>query len=217
MALDLAGPFTGSICDHFGHRQAAIVGVIIMALSLVAAGFATQVWHLYLTQGVLYGLGGSLSYFASLSLPAQWFSNSRGLVTGIALSGGGIGGLWMSPITSKLLSSKGLRFTMITVAIAHLVIPIPASLLLKTRVESGRQRAKRIRRFGYIKGESAEKRKFVDFTIMRDNRFCMLFFAGIFVISGYFTPFYFLNCKFPNLQKLPCFRRTLHVSYCREN
>ncbi|KAI1299789.1 hypothetical protein EDD11_006422 [Mortierella claussenii] len=196
MALDLAGPFTGSLCDHFGHRQAALVGVLIMALSLVASAFATQVWQLYLTQGLLYGAGGSLTYFAGLSLPSQWFTRNRGLVTGIAISGGGIGGLWMSPIVSKLLNTKGLRFTMIAIAIAHLVILIPVCMLFKTRLESGRQRAQRIRRFGYRKGESLEqdkKRKFVDFTILKDTRFCLLFVAGIFVVSGYFTPFYFIS------------------------
>ncbi|KAF9295555.1 hypothetical protein BGZ88_001870 [Linnemannia elongata] len=137
MALDLAGPFTGSICDYFGHRQAALIGVVIMTLSLTAAAFATQVWQLYLTQGVLYGLGGSLTYFASLTLPSQWFTKSRGLVTGIAISGGGIGGLWISPIVSKLLSNKGFKFTMLTMAIAHFVLLVPACMFYKTRRETG--------------------------------------------------------------------------------
>lgn len=199
MALDLAGPFTGSICDYFGHRQAALVGVIIMTLSLAAAAFATQVWQLYLTQGVLYGLGGSLTYFASLTLPSQWFTKNRGLVTGIAISGGGIGGLWISPIVSNLLSSKGFKFTMLTMSIAHFVLLVPACMFYKTRRETGRQRAKRIKQFGCRKGESLDnekKRKFVDWTIMKDIRFSLLFVAGIFVVSGYFTPFYFINCKF---------------------
>ncbi|KAF8937465.1 hypothetical protein BGZ58_002678 [Dissophora ornata] len=196
MALDLTGPFSGSICDYFGHRQAALTGVLIMCLSLVAAAFATEVWQLYLTQGLLYGVGGSLTYFAGLSLPSQWFKQNRGLVTGIAISGGGVGGLWLSPIVSNLLNTKGLRWTMLAIAIGHMVILFPTCMLFKTRMESGRQRAKRIRKFGCRKGESLEQeksRKFVDFTIMKDTRFCLLFVAGIFVVSGYFTPFYFIN------------------------
>lgn len=199
MALDIIGPFSGSICDYVGHRQSAVMGIIIMTLSLLAAAFATQVWQLYLTQGILYGVGASLTYFAGLSLPAQWFTRNRGLVIGIAISGGGVGGLWMSPVVSGLLNSKGLRWTMIALAIAHLVLLVPIAMLMKSRLETGRQRAKRIRKFGYRKGESLEqekKRKFVDFTIMRNTRFCLLFVAGIFVVSGYFTPFYFINCKF---------------------
>ncbi|KAF9093806.1 hypothetical protein BGX23_002906 [Mortierella sp. AD031] len=196
MALDVAGPFTGSICDYFGHRQSALVGVVVMTLSLCAAAFATQVWQLYLTQGLLYGFGASLTYFASLTLPSQWFTKNRGLVTGIAISGGGIGGLWISPIISNLLSRKGFKFTMLTIAIAHFVLLVPACMFYKTRRETGRQRAKRIKQFGCRKGESLDvekKRKFVDFTILKDLRFSLLFIAGIFVVSGYFTPFYFIN------------------------
>ncbi|KAF9434464.1 hypothetical protein BGZ76_007986 [Entomortierella beljakovae] len=195
MALDIFGPFAGSFCDYFGHRESSLIGTVIMALSLVAASFATEIWHLYLTQGVLYGLGASLTYFAGLSLPAQWFTRNRGFVTGIAISGGGIGGLWMSPVVSSLLNNKGLRWTMLALAIGHFVLLIPASLLFKTRLESGRARAKRISQFGYRKGEIVDKKstKFIDFSIMKDIRFCMLFIAGIFVVSGYFTPFYFIS------------------------
>ncbi|KAF8933678.1 hypothetical protein BGZ52_007041 [Haplosporangium bisporale] len=196
MTLDVTGPFTGAICVHFGFRQSGFVGVLIMTMSLVAAAYATEVWQLYLTQGILYGLGAGLTYFASLSLPSQWFRRNRGLATGITISGGGIGGLWLSPLLSKLLERKGLRWTMLCCAIAHIVLLTPAVFLFKGRLETGRQRAKRIAQFGYRKGESKEgekKRKFVDFTILKDVRFCLLFVAGIFVVSGYFTPFYYIN------------------------
>ncbi|KAG0265312.1 hypothetical protein BG011_005012 [Mortierella polycephala] len=196
MALDIAGPFTGSISDHFGHRQSALAGVVVMTLSLVAAAFSTKVWQLYLSQGILYGFGASLTYFSSLALPSQWFIKNRGFVTGIAISGGGFGGLWLSPVISSLLNAKGMRFTLVALAITHIVILTPACMLFKTRIESGRERMKRIKRFGYRKGESLEqdkKRKFVDFSILKNTRFCLLFVAGIFIVTGYFTPFYFIN------------------------
>ncbi|KAG0094450.1 hypothetical protein BGZ93_007206 [Podila epicladia] len=196
MALDISGPFTGAICVHFGFRKSGFAGVVIMTMSLVAAAYATEIWQLYLTQGILYGFGGSLTYFSSLSLPSQWFRRNRGLATGITISGGGIGGLWLSPLISKLLESKGLRWTMLCCAIAHFVLLTPLVLLFKSLVETGRERAKRIAQFGYRKGESRDgekKRKFIDFTVLKEVRFCLLFIAGIFVVGGYFVPFYYIN------------------------
>ncbi|KAG0373165.1 hypothetical protein BGX24_012055 [Mortierella sp. AD032] len=195
--LDALGPFTGSICDHFGHRTTTLIGASVMTLSLVLAAFSTQVWQLYLTQGLLYGAGTSLTYFASMTLPSQWFTKNRGLVTGIAISGGGIGGLWISPIVSKLLNNKGFKFTMLVIAAVHLVILIPAGLLHRSRRETGRQRAMRIKHFGCCEGESVEtdraRKSFVDFTILKDFRFCLLVVSCAFVIGGYFSPFFFIT------------------------
>ncbi|KAF9927103.1 hypothetical protein FBU30_003491 [Linnemannia zychae] len=161
-----------------------------MTLSLVLAAFSTQVWHLYLTQGVLYGAGTSLTYFASMTLPSKWFTKNRGLVTGIAISGGGIGGLWISPVISYLLTNKGQRFTLLVIAAAHLVFLFPSGLLYRTRRETGRERVLRIEQEnsvtnGCIEKEEKEMKekttKFVDFEILKDLRFCLL------VVSSYAT------------------------------
>lgn len=44
------------------RRPSSVVGLVIILIALVAASFATQIWHLIITQGVLYAIGGSLSY-----------------------------------------------------------------------------------------------------------------------------------------------------------
>ncbi|KAF9153844.1 hypothetical protein BG015_002512 [Linnemannia schmuckeri] len=194
--LDALGPFTGAICDYFGHRSTTLIGVSVMTLSLVLAAFSTQVWQLYLTQGLLYGSGTSLTYFASMTLPSQWFTKNRGLVTGITISGGGIGGLWISPIVSRLLNTKGSKFTMLVIAATHLILLIPTGFLYRARQETGREKARRIRRLACCEGESVEaesKQGFVDFTILKDLRFCLLVVSCAFVISGYFSPFFFIT------------------------
>ncbi|KAG0234273.1 hypothetical protein BGW42_006778 [Actinomortierella wolfii] len=197
VTLDMLGPYTGAVCDYMGHRLAAMMGVVIMSMSLVAAAFASEVWQLYLTQGFLYGVGCSLAYFASLTIPAQWFTKNRGLVTGMAIAGGGIGGMVMSPVIGKLLESVGLRWTILTTAIVQAVLLIPATFLFRTRFETGRERARRIQQHGYRKGESLEqdeKRKFVDWSILKTNRrLLLLFLSGIPVVAGYFAPFYFIS------------------------
>ncbi|KAG0293158.1 hypothetical protein BGZ96_003215 [Linnemannia gamsii] len=196
--LDALGPVTGSICDYFGHRTSTLIGAFVMTLSLVLAAFSTQVWQLYLTQGILYGTGTSLTYFASMTLPSQWFTKNRGLATGITISGGGIGGLWISPIVSRLLNIKGFRFTMLVIAAIHLVLLIPAGLLHRARLETGREKAQRIKRSGCCeggesKGTEGRGQKFLDFSILKDLRFCLLVVSCAFVISGYFSPFFFIT------------------------
>ncbi|KAF9977424.1 hypothetical protein BGZ73_006051 [Actinomortierella ambigua] len=197
VTLDILGPYTGAVCDYVGHRHSTMMGIVIMSLSLVAAAFAQEVWQLYLSQGFLYGVGCSLTYFASLTIPSQWFTKNRGMVTGMAIAGGGIGGMILSPVVSKLLDSVGLRWTILITAITQATLLLPAAMLLRTRIETGRERARRIKQFGYRKGESLEqdkKRKFVDWSILKTNRrLLLLFLSGIPVVAGYFAPFYFIS------------------------
>ncbi|KAG0036406.1 hypothetical protein BGZ82_004276 [Podila clonocystis] len=212
MGMDL----TGQLADHFGYRVSAFLGALIMGASLLATSFSTKVWQLYIFQGILYGFGASLAFFPSLSLPSQWFKRRRGFATGIAVAGGGFGGLCISPATTALFDAIGYRWTVRTIAFIHLAVLIPASLLFKGRVESGVQKAKRLKReradreaLAQVKGlptqmdgkelvsqttlvePKEEKPKRLDFTALKEKEFLILFFIGLTVAMGYFNPYYF--------------------------
>ena len=45
---------------HRSHVQ--ILGFVMLVTSLVLSSFATKVWHLIVTQGILYGISGGLVY-----------------------------------------------------------------------------------------------------------------------------------------------------------
>ncbi|KAF9192712.1 hypothetical protein BGZ50_008269 [Haplosporangium sp. Z 11] len=88
----IAGFLSGMVADRFGFIPTAFAGTIIMTLSLVLASFSTQLWHLYVTQGVMFGIGASFAYYPAIAVPSQYFVKNRGLVIGIAVAGTGLGG-----------------------------------------------------------------------------------------------------------------------------
>ena len=57
----------------------------MMSAALAISSFATSVTHLIVTQGILYGIGGSFSYSTCLLLQDQWFDKRKGLAFGIML------------------------------------------------------------------------------------------------------------------------------------
>ncbi|KAG0298950.1 hypothetical protein BGZ98_010405 [Dissophora globulifera] len=216
VGMNLIGPITGQVADYLGYRLSAFIGANVMCLSLIATSFSTKVWHLYICQGVLYGLGGSLAFFPSLSLPSQWFKKRRGFATGIAVAGGGFGGLVISPVTTVLFDKVGYRWTVRIIAFLHLAVIIPAAFLFRARVESGRDRAKRLKREQLdreltmadqvqkqgdekqsvlVDNDSqttlAPKRKILDFSMLKDKRFFLLVMVAFFVANGYFNPYYY--------------------------
>ncbi|KAF9975396.1 hypothetical protein BGZ73_000960 [Actinomortierella ambigua] len=88
----LTGFLSGYLAERYGYRRVATVGTFVMTASLVLASFSTQVWHLYLTQGIMLGFGASLMYYAAVGAPAHWFTTRRGLAMGISGGGSGVGG-----------------------------------------------------------------------------------------------------------------------------
>ncbi|ORZ08106.1 major facilitator superfamily domain-containing protein [Absidia repens] len=85
------------------------IGTVVAPLGLILASFATQLWHIYLAQGLLYGIGATFVFSPSIGLPSQWFDKRRAFATGIAVSGSGIGGVCLSPMTQQLIAQLGYR------------------------------------------------------------------------------------------------------------
>ncbi|CAK7226342.1 hypothetical protein SEUCBS140593_006210 [Sporothrix eucalyptigena] len=108
-------------------RSITLGGVTLMGLGFVLASFATQVWHLLLTQGLLYGLGSSMLYFPLLGPAPEYFNRHRATAIGLVLSGGGVGSLILSPVVRALLSAVGGRWTLRFLAALSVVIGTPVA------------------------------------------------------------------------------------------
>ncbi|KAF2095281.1 major facilitator superfamily protein [Rhizodiscina lignyota] len=109
-------------------RYLTTAGAACMCAGYALAGFSSSIWHLLLTQGLLSGIGSSLLYFPILSTAPEYFDTHRGAAMGIILSGAGIGGLALSPLTNALLSSVGPRWTLRAIGLVNLVIGMPIAL-----------------------------------------------------------------------------------------
>lgn len=68
-------------------------GLVIAVLAIGLSSFATSVWQLILTQGVLLGLGGCFLYFPIYTFIDQWFVRRKGFAYGVMWAGSGCGGL----------------------------------------------------------------------------------------------------------------------------
>jgi hypothetical protein len=110
-------------------EQSKFVGLPLVVLAVSLSSFATSVWHLILTQGVLYAIGGGLLYYPVFIFIDEWFIRRKGFAYGVMWAGSGCGGL-----TGPLLLDWGLHKYGPTVflrgwAIA-LVSSLPLSVLL---------------------------------------------------------------------------------------
>ncbi|KAK9708761.1 hypothetical protein K7432_009443 [Basidiobolus ranarum] len=171
--LDLWGLVTGSICEKLGYRRTMFVGVILLSASFIIASFSTQIWHLFLTQGFMYSVGGGLLYFPPLGAVPQWFQKHRGLALGLGISGSGIGGLVYNPLAQFLLVKVGIRWTLRILAIMNLFIGLIATILTKPRIRSSPED---VTFAGYLK-------------VIKDTRLLFLSSIAMVTFFGFFVPF----------------------------
>jgi MFS family permease len=80
--------------------------------SLVLASFATQVWHLIVTQGALFGTGFLVLYYPVLSMLQEWFVERRGLAFGIIFGATGVAGAALPFLINHLLLNYGFASTL---------------------------------------------------------------------------------------------------------
>ena len=123
LALGVTAGFGGYLNNRFGPRVIATVGGVLYGLGVLLAAFAApNIYILYLTFGIIGGIGIGLGYIVALAMLIKWFPDRRGFITGLAVAGFGAGALITSPVAAALITSVGLGSTFLYLGIAYLVV-----------------------------------------------------------------------------------------------
>lgn len=117
-----------------GFKGPMYIGIVLLFLGFLLASFATQLWQLYLTQGVMVGISTALLYAPATTVLPGWFLEKRSLALGLSLIGTGAGGVTYSVSVSKLIQDTGnQRWALRMMAIACTLTSIVATVLLRQR------------------------------------------------------------------------------------
>ncbi|KAG8688194.1 hypothetical protein FRC09_013054, partial [Ceratobasidium sp. 395] len=82
----------GKLGDRYGYKPFIGTGCIIVFVGQLLASWCKDFWSIFLTQGVLQGLGCGLLLPMTFAIPSQWFRRHRGVATGIVIAGAALGG-----------------------------------------------------------------------------------------------------------------------------
>ncbi|MBD3379402.1 MAG: MFS transporter [Candidatus Omnitrophica bacterium] len=123
----------GGICERkYGPRITATAGGLLVALGWIGASFSRTPQWLYMSYGVLGGMGTGLAYIPSVSCGIKWFPGKKGLITGIIVFGFGFGAAFLSPVMSYFIGLSGWRATMLWAGFIFGALIIVSARLLKT-------------------------------------------------------------------------------------
>ena len=125
---------TGRLTDRFGARPVVTVGGIIAGTGYVLMSQIDSIWQLYIIYGVLIGIGTGCYFVSLVSHAAHWFQHRRGLMTGVVVSGIGLGAIIVPPLANRLISIYDWRSSYIIIGTTVVVVSVLLAQLLKRRV-----------------------------------------------------------------------------------
>lgn len=130
----LLSPLLGYVMDRLGPRRVAVMGVTIVAVSMLIFSQARTLPVYYLASIVM-SLGQSLGGFGAFNLAAMnWFVKKRGRAMGVLNIGNGFG--YSAPlIVAALITAFGFRETLMILGVAVFVLGIPLALVIRDRPE----------------------------------------------------------------------------------
>jgi len=106
-------PAQGALIERFGPRVLLSIGTLVTGVSWVLASQASSVWGLYLTYGLLGGIGTGIVYIGVVGHMVRWFPDRRGLATGFVAAGYGMGALLFTFPVAESIRTAGHSATML--------------------------------------------------------------------------------------------------------
>ena len=105
----VGGIFGGRMATKYSVRRVVFVGGLIIAVGTFIAAWTRPEfgWLLWLSYGVMGGLGMGFAYTTTIACAQKWYPHKKGLITGIIVTGLGFGGVIFTPIIEWLIAQFG--------------------------------------------------------------------------------------------------------------
>ncbi|MHB0875025.1 MAG: L-lactate MFS transporter [Anaerolineae bacterium] len=123
--IGLSAAFGGRFVDRAGTRRVATVAAVLFGLGTLLGGLADtlgSVWLLWIGYGIIGGTGNGLGYITPVAVLTRWFPDKRGLITGLAVMGFGLGAAIMGQVAPLLIPEIGVAATFYLFGVLFLVV-----------------------------------------------------------------------------------------------
>jgi MFS family permease len=125
------GIFAGRLTDRFSAKVVSVAGGCFLGLGCILLSQISAAWQLYLIYGLVISAGiGGVWPSLTATVP-KWFVVRRGLMSGIVVSGVGIGILVVPQLISRFIPEYGWRNSYIILGISSLAFIVTAAMFMR--------------------------------------------------------------------------------------
>ena len=130
----LGGLVSGRLLDQMAPRWIMTIGACVAASGFIATGFVQTPGYLYLTYGVLCGIGSAgIGAVVSAAAVGKWFVRRRGVAIGLASIGIGVGTMLLTSVSGWIVKNYHWRSGFLFLGIIVLIVGGFVSQLLMRR------------------------------------------------------------------------------------
>ncbi len=124
----------GRLQDRYGPRIIGMIGAGLLGVAFLLTAFFTKelgLPYIYLTYGVLGGIGMGFGYVTPIGACVKWFPDKRGLVTGLAVAGFGFSSVIFGRVAPTLIKTYGVKQTFTILGVILLVAGLTGAAILR--------------------------------------------------------------------------------------
>ncbi|KAF8540674.1 major facilitator superfamily domain-containing protein [Trichophaea hybrida] len=129
------GILIGPIFDAFGPEWLLRFGTLFLVAGSMLVSVSTLYWHFMLSFGIFAGIGTSLIITPAVASIGHWFRLKRAYATGVATTGGSIGGIILPLIIKGAIPTVGFAWAMRTVGFVQFFLLFCGNFLVRTRTD----------------------------------------------------------------------------------
>ncbi|XP_023285039.1 monocarboxylate transporter 7-like isoform X1 [Seriola lalandi dorsalis] len=123
------GPLSSVMTNRFGFQLVVMIGGLLISTGTIATSFTNSINQMYITYGLVAGLGYCLTFLPTVTILSKYFSRRRALVTAVASMGESLSMFALAPAFSALRDHIGWRNTMAVIGALQSSIIICGVLL----------------------------------------------------------------------------------------
>lgn len=131
----------GSLFDRYGPTGLLVAGTGCYITGILLLAECKLYWQFLLTLGVLTGTGAALLSTAAMAAVPHWFNARVGLAMGIAMAGGGVGGVAFPLILRAAFTKLGYKWAIRLLALIVGIFCGLGTFLVKSRLPKGRSKS----------------------------------------------------------------------------
>ncbi|XP_006608718.1 monocarboxylate transporter 13-like isoform X1 [Apis dorsata] len=103
------GPLSSILSNKYSYKTVTIIGGAFAACGMMLSYFANSVSYLYVSYGLMVGIGAGLTFPPTVYIVTSYFEKLRGVANGLCISGSAIGTIVLPPFLQYLLDCFGYR------------------------------------------------------------------------------------------------------------